>query len=82
MPKRRTRRRNMKGKGVKEILGKVKNALGVAKDFVKKHKLISRGLAAVTPFAGTFAPLTSGASAGVAALGYGRRRRVGRPRRR
>lgn len=76
MPRKRTRRK-MQGAGIKQVLQKVH-------DFVKKHKLVSKALAAVTPFAGSFAPLASGASAGASALGYGRRRRrrVGRPRKR
>jgi len=68
MPRKRKTTRNMKGKGIREILGKIH-------DFVKKNKLISRGLTAVTPFAGSFSPLTAGAATGAAALGYGRKRR-------
>lgn len=78
MPRKRRPKRKMKGEG--PALDWIKKTAGNVHNFVKKHKLISKSLAAITPFAGTFAPLTSGASAGAAALGYGRKRPKRKPR--
>jgi len=78
MPRKRRGRRKQHGKG--PVLDWIKRNAGKVHDFVKNNKLISKGLAAVTPFAGSFAPLASGASAGAAALGYGRKRKRGRPK--
>lgn len=76
----RKRRTRQKGEG--PALDWIKKTAGKVHDFVKKHKLISKGLAAVTPFAGALSPLTTGASAGAAALGYGRKKRRRRIRKR
>ena len=43
-------------------------------DFLKKHKIISTIGKAVTPLAGSFAPLVSGATQYAESQGYGRRR--------
>ena len=42
-------------------------------DFLKKHKIISTIGKAVTPLAGSFAPLVSGATQYAESQGYGRR---------
>ena len=69
--KRTTRRR---GRGFFQNIG---NALSKAHDWIKSNKIISTvgsALGAVgVPYAGAIAK-------GASALGYGRRRRVGRPR--
>jgi len=43
-------------------------------DFLKKHKVLSTIGKAVTPLAGSFAPLVSGATQFADSQGYGRRR--------
>ena len=63
----RKRRRN--GKGIKEVLGKIHN-------FVKNNRLISRGAAALAPLGN----IVKGVGTAASSLGYGRRRRRGRPR--
>lgn len=72
MPYRRQPVRRMRGRGIREIVGKI----GA---FLKKHKIISRGGAAL----GSILPGgwgTAARSVGSVAskLGYGRRRRMGR----
>lgn len=65
-------RRRMRGRGVKEFFGKI----GA---FLKKHRIISRGgaaLGSMLPGAWGTAARSVGSVAGK--LGYGRRRRMGR----
>ena len=75
MPRKRqtgtVRRRRHQGGSLKDIFGKVNR-------FLKEHKLISRGAAALAPHAGTFGPLVGKIGSVAGALGYGKRR----PRRR
>ena len=42
--------------------------------FVKKHKLLSRGAAALAPYAGSYAPALATAGKVATAVGMGRRR--------
>ena len=67
----RKRRRN--GKGIKEVLGKIHN-------FIKSNRLISRGATALAPLAGSYGNIVKGVGTAASSLGYGRRRRRGRPR--
>ena len=57
------------------IVSGVKNALSWA----KKNKLISKGLTAAAPLAGTYAPLALGAAGIADKFGYGKKK-VGRPK--
>ncbi len=70
MYKRRTIRRKLRGRGIKDWIGKVGS-------FLKKHKVLSRGASAI----GSLAPGLAGSigkavSGPLATAGYGRRRKA------
>lgn len=81
---RKKRARRQQGDG--KALDWIKDTAKKAYRFVKDKQLISKGLAAVAPLAGPFAPHVIAGSAVANALGYGRKRsrttkRRKRPRR-
>jgi hypothetical protein len=75
------RRRRRRGGGVLDFL---KRAAGSALGFLKNHRLISTGLSSIGTKLGPGLPGTLARMAGsfASSRGYGRRRRVGRPRKR
>ena len=64
MPRKRTitRRRRHNGGNIRDVIGKVN-------DFLKKHKIISRGASVLAPFTGTYAPLVAGVGTAAGASG-------------
>ena len=75
--KRSKRRRGRKKSGAPQkgegpVWDAIKKGFSSINEFAKKNKLISRGAAALAPFAGSDAPTVSRIGAAAGALGYGK----------
>ena len=72
------RRRKTKQRGKGPVLDWIKKAARNVHDFVKDKKLISRGAAAIAPYAGSYGNIVRGVGTAAGSLGYGRRKKRGR----
>jgi hypothetical protein len=77
MPKKR-RARKQAGKG--PVWDWIKKAAKQTHDFVKDNRLISRGAATISPFAGPYAGTINRVGNVAATMGYGRRKPRGKRR--